>query len=106
MAYGIPWSEAEDDPNLVQRRRQLAIQAARTLQRSQMIIFNETTEELRSKDIGRIASHYYILHSSIQVFNSMMHPQATEADILKMIAMSGEFDNIQLETTKARNCVR
>ncbi|KPM39806.1 putative helicase mug81 [Neonectria ditissima] len=95
MTYGIEWSEIRDDPQLVQRRRQLAIQAARTLQRCQMIIFNETTEELRSKDIGRIASQFYILHTSIQVFNTMMRPQATEADILKMISMSGEFDNVQ-----------
>ncbi|KAK7403671.1 putative steryl acetyl hydrolase mug81 [Neonectria punicea] len=95
ITYGIEWSEIRDDPQLVQRRRQLAIQAARTLQRCQMIIFNETTEELRSKDIGRIASQFYILHTSIQVFNTMMGPQATEADILKMISMSGEFDNVQ-----------
>ncbi|KAK2067739.1 hypothetical protein P8C59_001452 [Phyllachora maydis] len=95
MAYGIDWAEFQNDPYLVQRRRQLAIQAAKTLQQSQMIIFNPTTEELRSKDIGRIASQFYILQTSIQIFNSMMQPHATEADILKMIAMSGEFDNIQ-----------
>ncbi|KID97835.1 activating signal cointegrator 1 complex subunit 3, partial [Metarhizium majus ARSEF 297] len=101
-AYGIEWAEIRDDPTLVQRRRQLAIQAARTLQQCQMIIFNERTEELRSKDIGRIASQYYILHTSIQVFNAMMQPQATEADILKMISMSGEFDNVQSRDTEAK----
>jgi antiviral helicase SLH1 len=95
ITYGIEWAEIRDDPTLVQRRRQLAIQAARTLQQCQMIIFNETTEELRSKDIGRIASQYYILHTSIQIFNTMMRAHATEADILKMLSMSGEFDNIQ-----------
>jgi antiviral helicase SLH1 len=102
LTYGIEWAEIRDDPQLVQRRRQLAIQAARTLQQCQMIIFNERTEELRSKDIGRIASQYYILHTSIQVFNSMMRPQATEADILKMISMSGEFDNVQSRDTEAK----
>lgn len=101
-SYGIEWAEFRDDPSLVQRRRQLAIQAAKTLQQCQMIIFNERTEELRSKDIGRIASQYYILHTSIQVFNTMMQPQATEADILKMISMSGEFDNIQSRDTEAK----
>ncbi|UNI21844.1 RNA helicase [Purpureocillium takamizusanense] len=101
-AYGIEWAEIRDDPTLVQRRRQLAIQAARTLQQCQMIIFNERTEELRSKDIGRIASQYYILHTSIQVFNTMMQPQATEADILRMISMSGEFDNVQSRDTEAK----
>lgn len=102
ITYGIEWSEIRDDPTLVQRRRQLAIQAAKTLQQCQMIIYNETTEELRSKDIGRIASQYYILHTSIQVFNTMMRPQATEADILKMISMSGEFDNVQSRDTEAK----
>ncbi|KAI4212741.1 MAG: hypothetical protein LQ351_004634 [Letrouitia transgressa] len=95
LIYGIDWAEIRDDPRLVQRRRKLVIDAARTLQESQMIIFNETTEELRAKDIGRIASQYYVLHTSIQIFNTMMSPQATEADVLKMIAMSGEFGGIQ-----------
>jgi antiviral helicase SLH1 len=102
MTYGIDWAEIRDDPTLVQRRRQLAIQAARTLQQSQMIIFNEKTEELRSKDVGRISSQYYILHSSIQIFNTMMRAQATEADILKMISMSGEFDNIQSRDSESK----
>jgi antiviral helicase SLH1 len=106
MTYGIEWAEIRDDPNLVQRRRQLAIQAARTLQKSQMVIFNETTEELRSKDIGRIASQYYIQQTSIEIFNSMMQPLATEADILKMISMSGEFNNIQSRDTEANELTR
>lgn len=106
MAYGIDWNEFQDDPSLVQRRRQLAIQAAKTLQQCQMVIYNETTEELRSKDIGRIASQYYILHTSIQIFNTMMQPFATEADILKMIAMSGEFDNIQSRDNESKELTR
>ncbi len=101
MAYGIEWAEIRDDPNLVQRRRQLAIQAARTLQQSQMIIFNEITDELRSKDIGRIASQYYIQQTSIEIFNKKMKPDASEADIFEMISMSGEFNNIQSRDSEA-----
>ncbi|KAF2097208.1 Sec63-domain-containing protein [Rhizodiscina lignyota] len=95
LTYGIDWAEIRDDPQLVQRRRKLVIDAARVLQQSQMIIFNETTEELRAKDVGRIASQYYVLQSSIEIFNSMMRERATEADVLRMISMSGEFDQIQ-----------
>ncbi|KAI5866624.1 Sec63-domain-containing protein [Durotheca rogersii] len=102
MTYGIEWSEIRDDPTLVQRRRKLAIQAARTLQKSQMVIFNEETEQLRSKDIGRIASQYYIQQTSIEIFNSMMKLYATEADIFQMISLSGEFDNIQSRDNEAR----
>ncbi|KAG5301910.1 activating signal cointegrator 1 complex subunit 3 [Histoplasma ohiense] len=93
--YGIDWAEIRDDPQLVIRRRDLIINAARTLQKSQMIIFNERTEELRAKDVGRIASQYYVLQTSVEIFNVMMTPMANDADVMKMISMSGEFDNIQ-----------
>lgn len=106
VAYGIEWSELRDDPNLVQRRRELIVRAARVLQQSQMIIFNETTEELRAKDVGRIASQFYVLQTSIEIFNTMMRPQATEADVLKMISMSGEFDNIQSRDTEEKELLR
>ena len=106
IAYGIDWAEIRDDPNLVQRRRKLVIDAARTLRQSQMIIFNESTEELRAKDVGRIASQYYVLQTSIEVFNREMNPQATEADVLKMISMSGEFDNIQSRDNESQEISR
>lgn len=102
LTYGIDWAEIRDDPQLVQRRRTLIIQAAHTLQQSQMIIFNETTEELRSKDVGRIASQYYVQQSSVQIFNTMMRPRAGEADALKMISMSGEFDQVQSRDSESK----
>ncbi|KAH7138864.1 Sec63 Brl domain-containing protein [Dendryphion nanum] len=95
LSYGIEWAEIRDDPQLVQRRRKLIIDASRILQKSQMIIFNETTEDLRSKDVGRIASQYYVQQSSIEIFNTMMRPNASDADALAMVSMSGEFDQIQ-----------
>ena len=106
LTYGIDWSEIRDDPQLVQRRRELVINAARVLQKSQMIIFNEITEELRAKDVGRIASQYYVLQTSIEIFNTMMRPKASEADVLKMISMSGEFDNIQSRDNESKELSR
>lgn len=106
FTYGIDWAEIRDDPQLVQRRRKLVIDASRVLQKSQMIIFNEMTEELRAKDVGRIASQYYVLQTSIQIFNNMMQPRATEADVLKMISMSGEFDNVQFRESESKELSR
>jgi antiviral helicase SLH1 len=106
IAYGIEWSEMQHDPNLVQRRRDLIVRAARVLQQSQMIIFNETTEELRAKDVGRIASQFYVLQTSIEIFNTMMRPRSTEADILKMISLSGEFDNITSRESEEKELMR
>ncbi|RMX95410.1 hypothetical protein D0868_11745 [Hortaea werneckii] len=71
-----------------------------------MIIFNETTEELRAKDVGRIASQFYVLQTSIEIFNTMMRPRASEADVLKMISMSGEFDNITSRETEEKELMR
>ncbi|KAF1953482.1 Sec63-domain-containing protein [Byssothecium circinans] len=102
LNYGIEWAEIRDDPQLVQRRRKLIIDAARTLQKSQMIIFNETTEDLRAKDVGRIASQFYVLQSSIEIFNTMMNPQASDADALAMVSMSGEFDQVQSRETEQK----
>ena len=106
QAYGIDWEEYQDDPQLGQRRRKLIVDAARTLHRSQMIIFNEKTDELKPKDVGRIASHKYIMQSSVEIFNTMMRPQSSEADILKMLSMSGEFDQIQSRDTEAQELQR
>ncbi len=106
LTYGIGWAEICDDPHLVQRRQKLVVDAARILQQSQMIIFNETTEELRAKDLGRIASQYYVLQTSIEIFNTTMAPRATEADVLKMISLSGEFDNIQSRDNEAKELLR
>lgn len=106
LTYGIDWVEIRDDPRLVQRRRKLVIDAALVLQKSQMIIFNETTEELRAKDVGRIASQYYVLQTSVEVFNNLMRPRATEADVLKMISLSGEFDNIQSRDSESQELTR
>ncbi|KAJ5152633.1 uncharacterized protein N7482_009111 [Penicillium canariense] len=104
--YGIEYAELRDDPMLVQRRRQLIIQAARTLQKSQMIIFNEKTEDLKAKDVGRIASQYYVLQTSIEIFNDQMRPRSGEADVLKMISLSGEFDNIQSRDSESKELQR
>jgi antiviral helicase SLH1 len=106
LSYGIDWAEIRDDPKLIQRRRQLVIDAARILAKSQMIIFNETTEELRAKDVGRIASQYYVLQTSIEIFNTMMRPRATEADALRMISMSGEFDQIQSRDSEEKELIK
>lgn len=95
MAYGISWDEMIDDPSLAGRRRDLIIKAARRLASIQMIIFDERTGTLAPKDIGRIASNYYILSNSIEIFINTMKPTMTEADILNLLSLSGEFDNIQ-----------
>jgi antiviral helicase SLH1 len=102
LTYGIEWAEIRDDPQLVQRRHKLIVDAARVLQKSQMIVFNEITGDLRAKDVGRIASQFYVQQSSIEIFNTMMNPHASDADALAMVSMSGEFDQVQSRDTEEK----
>ncbi|KAH9270511.1 hypothetical protein BASA83_007323 [Batrachochytrium salamandrivorans] len=94
--YGIGWDELRDDPLLGKRRRDLLVNAANVLHKTQMIVFDERTGYMYSKDLGRIASNFYISHSTIEIFNTMMGPRMTEADVLSMLSMSNEFENIKV----------
>ena len=104
--YGIEYAEIRDDPQLVQRRTKLIIEAATVLEANQMIIYNRVTQELKAKDVGRIASQYYVLHSSIETFNRELKPLGDEDDIFKMISKSDEFKQIQARENETKELQR
>ena len=68
-----------------------------------MIVFDEKTGYLISKDLGGIASNFYISYNSIEIFNTMMRQRMAEADAIAMISLSTEFDNIKSRDNEARN---
>lgn len=94
FAYGIDWKVLQNDPQLIGRRRDMVISAARRLHSLQMIVFDERTSSFISKDLGRTASEFYLLSDTVEIFNKLLNPQASEADVLGMISVSSEFDNI------------
>ncbi|KAJ3318630.1 activating signal cointegrator 1 complex subunit [Boothiomyces sp. JEL0866] len=94
--YGIDWKELEQDPTLVGRRRDMIATTARKLHKAQMIVFDDRTGYLTSKDLGRIASNFYINYDTIEGINSVMRPQMTEADVFAMLSKSTEFGNINV----------
>ncbi|KAJ3042101.1 activating signal cointegrator 1 complex subunit [Rhizophlyctis rosea] len=94
--YGLDWSEVQEDPLLGKRRRDLIVLAAKTLHKAQMIVYDERTGYLSAKDLGRTGSSFYIQTASIEIFNAMMRPRMTEADVLSMVSMSSEFEQIKV----------
>ncbi|PRW32956.1 activating signal cointegrator 1 complex subunit 3 isoform B [Chlorella sorokiniana] len=94
LAYGVAWEELSADPRLEGHRRKLITDAARELHNCHMARFDERSGNLYVTELGRVASHYYIRHSSILVFNEHLKPHMTEADVLSMIAQSSEFENL------------
>jgi replicative superfamily II helicase len=95
LVYGMNHSEPVEDPELGKRRRELIVKAAKKLHQNQMIEFFEDTDYFSIKDIGRIASNYYIMHNSIDIFNNQLKDRMTEADILSLISESSEFEDLK-----------
>lgn len=95
LVYGMDHTEPAEDPLLGKKRRDIIIAAAKNLHKAQMIIYDENTGYLTPKDLGRIASNYYVSYNSVNTYNSLMKPRMTEADVLAMVSRSTEFENVK-----------
>lgn len=62
-------------------RRSLITDAARQLERSKMARFDERSGQLYVTELGRVASHFYIRHASILVFNEQLTRHMDEARV-------------------------
>ncbi|KAI9141161.1 Sec63 Brl domain-containing protein [Paraphysoderma sedebokerense] len=102
LHYGMNHEELFEDPLLGKKRRDLIVSAANVLYKNQMIILDENTGILSPKDLGRIASNYYIRHTSVEIFNNFMRSRMTEADVLAMVSQSTEFENVKLREEEVK----
>ncbi|KIM25210.1 hypothetical protein M408DRAFT_26410 [Serendipita vermifera MAFF 305830] len=96
LVYGMTHEDPINDPDLTERRHSMIIFAGRKLAAAGMVQFDEAKSTFVITDIGRIAAKYYIRHASIEVFQERFRPRMTEADVLALLAMSTEFDQIQV----------
>lgn len=94
--YGIDPEVLFTDPQLTEKRTELIIQAAELLDSCMMIRYDKRSGNLSSTDLGRIASHYYIKHTSIDSFNHMLAPHITDEDAVKILCSSAEFDQLKV----------
>lgn len=46
--------------------------------------------------MGRTASHFYISHDSVEVFNQSLRPFMNMSEILSMIANAKEFNQLKV----------
>jgi replicative superfamily II helicase len=93
--YGVDLKTIGDDPLLGQKRRELVTAAAKKLHELQMIVFDPRTGNLLSKDLGRIASNFYIYHTSIEMINKLMTSSMEIKQVLHMLSECSEFTNIK-----------
>ena len=90
--YGV--TEDEEDPVLEQRRLDLVHTAATALFKCNLIKYDRKTGNLQATDLGRVASYYYVSHTSISVFNDHLKPTVSDIELLRIFSMAGEFKNL------------
>ncbi|KAI0164808.1 Sec63 Brl domain-containing protein [Xylariaceae sp. FL1272] len=87
-------ADYEDDEALEQKRVDLIHSAAAVLKRSNLITYDEKTGKLKATELGRIASHYYITHGSMDTYNKLIQPSITTIELFRIFALSAEFKYI------------
>lgn len=96
LLYGITNQQRQMDPHLVRFRLEIIEKAAQRLDDCRMTRFEKGTGMLFATDLGRVASHFYIEHETIQIFNKRLDEKTNLEleEIIAMVAEAHEFHNI------------
>jgi pre-mRNA-splicing helicase BRR2 len=94
--YGIMNGEAtiQEDPSLKRRRMDLAHTAATILEKNHLIRYDRKSGAIQATPLGRVASQFYISHSSMAVYSRHMRPTMSDIELLRLFSLSGEFKHI------------
>lgn len=94
--YGVSADDIARDPTMMQRRTDLAHTAAAILDKHNLIKYDRKSGNFQVTALGRVASHYYVSHDSIRVFNEYLKPSMSEIEIFRLFSLSGEFKHIHV----------
>lgn len=90
--YGVGIDYSDDsDPGLIQKRADIIHSAAVILEKSQLLKYERSTGRFQSTELGRIASHYYVTYTSMQVYNQHLRPTMSMLELFRVFALSNEF---------------
>jgi pre-mRNA-splicing helicase BRR2 len=89
--YGISAEEMEEDQLLRQKRTDLIHTAATILDKCNLIKYDRKSGRLQVTELGRIASHYYISHTSMATYNQHLKPSLSQIELFRVFALSDEF---------------
>lgn len=70
------------------RRRELVEDTARKLDAAHMVRYDVETGNLFPTDLGRVASHFYISFTTIEIVNERLTDSSDLKAILQIISMS------------------
>ncbi|CAG9106243.1 unnamed protein product [Plutella xylostella] len=81
-------------PLLESHRADLVHTAAVMLDKAGLIKYERKSGHFQPTELGRIASHYYCTHETVQTYNQLLKPTLTEIELLRVFSLSSEFTNI------------
>jgi pre-mRNA-splicing helicase BRR2 len=94
--YQVSYESSEADPLLKGRRADVAHSAAVLLERCALIAYDKRTGALRCTDAGRVASHFYVSHSSMATYHEHLKPSMSDIELLRLFALSSEFKHMSV----------
>lgn len=53
--------------------------------------YDRRTGGLQATDLGRIASHYYITHTTLAAFSGHLKPTMGDIELLRLFSLADEF---------------
>lgn len=98
QTYGLLPKDLAEDTDLSAHRRKLVLEAVFRLRRAQMIIFDEDdiSETLTVKDVGRIASEFYLPVSAVEVFHEKIGPLSSEMNFIEVMCAGPDFESMKI----------
>lgn len=96
--YGISNEEIENDPYLEQRRADLIHSALTVLHKEGLVQYERVSGSFRVTDIGRVASYYYLEHTSMATYNEYLKPIMSDIELFRLFSLSGEFKNMSVRS--------
>ena len=92
--YGIQEDSLKQDPTLKARRMDLAHTAATILEKHHLIRYDRKSGAMQATPLGRVASQFYISHSSMAVYSRHMRPNMSDIELFRLFSLSGEFAHV------------
>jgi activating signal cointegrator complex subunit 3 len=65
------------------------------LEQCKMVRYDVKSGNLYMTELGRVASHFYIQHTSIDIINHNLKPVMTHQEVFHLIAQCAEFESLK-----------
>ena len=76
------------------------------LEKTGLIHYDRKTGVIRSTELGRIASHFYIAYTSMSTYNQHLKPNMNIIDMFRVFALSNEFKLIPVRQDEKLELMR